>query len=199
MLMRNLFKATVFAIALVPVGGTYYATPAYAEMVFNRGNSADPESLDPHKTSTVYEANILKDLFEGLVVQDLIDRPEAVSPAWAFVIETLGYAISWAAFPLIAIVATQLLGLSRNYAAMIIAANWAAVIQIGAFLVAVALGFVLPAFAGFVVTLATVAILVYQWFVFRTALNTTGGIAIALVLVDLLVNAAISLTADSLL
>jgi hypothetical protein len=50
-----------------------------------------------------------------------------------------------------------------------------------------------------VVTLATVAILVYQWFVFRTALNTTGGIAIALVLVDLLVNAAISLTADSLL
>ena len=133
-----------------------------------------------------------------LVVQDLIDRPEAVSPAWAFVIETLGYAISWAAFPLIAIVATQLLGLSRNYAAMIIAANWAAVIQIGAFLVAVALGFVLPALAGFTVTLATVAILVYQWFVFRTALNTTGGIAIALVLVDLLANAAISLTADSL-
>jgi hypothetical protein len=134
-----------------------------------------------------------------LVTQDLIGRPGELSPAWAFVVETLGYAISWAAFPLIAVVATQLLGLTRNYAAMIIAANWAAVIQIGAFLVAVALGFVLPAFAGFVVTLATVAILVYQWFVFRTALNTTGGIAIALVLVDLLVNAAISLTADSLL
>ena len=31
-------------------------TGAFAEMVFNRGNSADPESLDPHKTSTVYEA-----------------------------------------------------------------------------------------------------------------------------------------------
>ena len=134
-----------------------------------------------------------------LVMQDLLGRPEAVSPAWALVVETLGYAISLAAFPLVAVVVTQLLGLSRNYAAMIIAANWAAVIQIGAFLVAVALGFVLPAFAGFVVTLATVAILVYQWFVFRTALNTTGGIAIALVLVDLLVNAAISLTADSLL
>jgi len=70
MMMRNLFKATVFAAALISVGGTYYATPAYAEMVFNRGNSADPESLDPHKTSTVYEANILKDLYEGLVVQD---------------------------------------------------------------------------------------------------------------------------------
>ena len=43
---------------------------AFAETVWNRGNSADPESLDPHKTSTVYEAHILRDLFEGLVMQD---------------------------------------------------------------------------------------------------------------------------------
>lgn len=46
------------------------ATGAFAETVFNRGNSADPESLDPHKTSTVYEANILRDLFMGLMVQN---------------------------------------------------------------------------------------------------------------------------------
>jgi oligopeptide transport system substrate-binding protein len=43
---------------------------AFAETVLNRGNSADPESLDPHKTSTVYEANILRDLFSGLTAQD---------------------------------------------------------------------------------------------------------------------------------
>ena len=46
------------------------ATGAFAEVVFNRGNSADPELLDPHKTSTVYEANILRDLFSGLTVQN---------------------------------------------------------------------------------------------------------------------------------
>ncbi len=46
------------------------ATGAFAETVLNRGNSADPESLDPHKTSTVYEANILRDLFTGLTAQD---------------------------------------------------------------------------------------------------------------------------------
>ncbi|MFN0193957.1 MAG: peptide ABC transporter substrate-binding protein [Aestuariivirga sp.] len=45
------------------------ATGAFAEMVLNRGNSADPESLDPHKTSTVYEANILRDLFLGLTTE----------------------------------------------------------------------------------------------------------------------------------
>ena len=46
------------------------ATGAFAEVVFNRGNSADPESLDPHKTSTVYEANILRDLFMGLTTAE---------------------------------------------------------------------------------------------------------------------------------
>lgn len=46
------------------------ASGAFAEVVYNRGNSADPESLDPHKTSTTYEANILRDLFSGLMVQD---------------------------------------------------------------------------------------------------------------------------------
>jgi len=46
------------------------ATGAFAETVLNRGNSADPESLDPHKTSTVYEANILRDIFVGLMTQD---------------------------------------------------------------------------------------------------------------------------------
>ena len=46
------------------------ASGAFAEVVFNRGNSADPESLDPHKTSTVYEAHILRDLFLGLTTED---------------------------------------------------------------------------------------------------------------------------------
>jgi hypothetical protein len=134
-----------------------------------------------------------------LVAQELFTRADEVSPAWAFVIETLAYGIGWAAFPVVAIGVTHLLGLSRNYAAMIIAANWAVVIQVGVFIAAVGLSFVLPVLGGLVVTLATGAILFYQWFVIRTALDTTAGIAIALVVVDLLVNSAVNLTADSLL
>ena len=42
----------------------------WSEVVYNRGNSADPESLDPHKVETTYEAHILRDLFHGLVMQD---------------------------------------------------------------------------------------------------------------------------------
>jgi len=69
MLLKNFLKATVFAVSLSVAGGAMVA-PSFAEVVYNRGNAADPESLDPHKTSTVYEAAILRDLFEGLVMQD---------------------------------------------------------------------------------------------------------------------------------
>lgn len=43
---------------------------ASAEVVYNRGTAADPETLDPHKTSTTYEADIMRDLFDGLVMPD---------------------------------------------------------------------------------------------------------------------------------
>src|SRR5436190_6808752 len=62
---KTLFKLTA-AIALAGM----LAGAASAEMVWNRGNSCEPESLDPHKTSAVCEANILRDLFEGLVMSD---------------------------------------------------------------------------------------------------------------------------------
>ncbi len=38
--------------------------------VYRRGNDADPETLDPHRSSTVAEAHILRDLYEGLVAYD---------------------------------------------------------------------------------------------------------------------------------
>src|SRR5258706_9424816 len=64
--MNKSLRSLLLATALVTI--SYSA--AFADMIYNRGNSADPESLDPHKTSTVYEAHILRDLFEGLVMQD---------------------------------------------------------------------------------------------------------------------------------
>lgn len=45
-------------------------TQSTAETVYHRGNTGDPETLDQHKTSTIYERNILLDLYEGLVVHN---------------------------------------------------------------------------------------------------------------------------------
>lgn len=38
--------------------------------LYRRGNDADPGTLDPHKSSTVAEAHILRDLYEGLLTYD---------------------------------------------------------------------------------------------------------------------------------
>ncbi len=52
-------------LASTLVAGLAHAASAATYM---RGNDGNPETLDQHKTSTVAEANILRDLYEGLVV-----------------------------------------------------------------------------------------------------------------------------------
>lgn len=44
------------------------AATSAAATTYVRGNDGDPETLDQHKTSTVAEANVLRDLYEGLVI-----------------------------------------------------------------------------------------------------------------------------------
>ena len=50
---------------------SFLSADALAEMVWNRGANGDVASLDPQKTSTVEEFNILNDLFEGLMTTDV--------------------------------------------------------------------------------------------------------------------------------
>ncbi len=46
------------------------ATAGSAQGVLMRGNDTDPATLDHHKTSTIAEANVIRDLYEGLVTED---------------------------------------------------------------------------------------------------------------------------------
>jgi len=64
--MSSWIKRTALAaVATAALMGAMNA--ASAEVVYNRGNTGEPETLDTHKTSTVQEAHILRDLLEGLV------------------------------------------------------------------------------------------------------------------------------------
>ncbi|MXN65828.1 peptide ABC transporter substrate-binding protein [Stappia sp. GBMRC 2046] len=60
--MYKSFRTGLLAAALVAAT----SLTAAAEVVYHRGNNADPETLDQHKTSTVYEGHILRDIYEGL-------------------------------------------------------------------------------------------------------------------------------------
>jgi oligopeptide transport system substrate-binding protein len=62
--------AGVLALAAILAGPVGIIAPAAAGNVLRMANMSEPETLDPHKTSTVIESNILRNLFEGLVVLD---------------------------------------------------------------------------------------------------------------------------------
>ncbi len=64
-MLARLLRA-VLALAFALAGPAH----ALAQTVYERGNDGDPETLDPHKTSTTSEAHLLRDLFEGLVIHD---------------------------------------------------------------------------------------------------------------------------------
>lgn len=56
---------------------------AHGQAILTRGNHQDPASLDPHRISTVYEHNIILDLFEGLTASDAHGKPApAVAQDW---------------------------------------------------------------------------------------------------------------------
>lgn len=62
-------KTTTFvAIATFSIFFSSFST-AFAESVLHRGNGAEPETLDIHQSTGVPEANILRDLFEGLITE----------------------------------------------------------------------------------------------------------------------------------
>ncbi len=61
---RHLFRAAALAAA------TLLSTAAFAQVTFNRGNDGDPETLDVQKGSTVTEAHLMRDLYEGLMIHN---------------------------------------------------------------------------------------------------------------------------------
>jgi oligopeptide transport system substrate-binding protein len=58
-----------FLLLSALLSGLLLSQAAQAEMVLNRGNGAEPETLDPHQGTGFPEALIIYDLFEGLTAR----------------------------------------------------------------------------------------------------------------------------------
>lgn len=65
------FRRAIRPLALASGLFLAMAGAAMAQVMFHRGNDGDPETLDAHKTSTVSEAHLLRDLSEGLVIHHI--------------------------------------------------------------------------------------------------------------------------------
>lgn len=115
-------------------------------------------------------------------------------------IEVISYALGWIAFPLVAVFLARMLGLGSRYIALVVANNWAAVLQVSLVALSViAAGFLPESQQGPLTLTAILAALAYQWFVIRTALQASGLIALGLVVLDVLMSLMLNLTVDRFL
>ena len=106
----------------------------------------------------------------------------AAAPPRSIAADVVGYPLLWLVFPLLLAAAAKPLGLARSYAAGVIAFNWAQVVIMAVMLPITVLALTggLGPFGALLYLSGYAASLFYTWFVLRTALETTGGIAAAL-------------------
>jgi hypothetical protein len=116
-------------------------------------------------------------------------------------VETIAYVISWVAFPLVMLPVTQRLGRAHRFFDFMVPYNWSQVPQ-SALFVLVGLGtesgILGAAPAQAIEVVAAVAVLVYEWFIARVALEVTASAAVLVVFVDLVLGVIVSNIAGSL-
>ncbi|MGI9499922.1 MAG: hypothetical protein ACR2P3_07790 [Geminicoccaceae bacterium] len=143
-----------------------------------------------------FAAVLLAPFYMLSIGQDVM-TPEGGFSLWAALVHLFTYGISWVVFPLVAFFVTDLLGLGQRFTALVVAVNWSSVLTFGILTVSIGfVGLVQQSFAELALIAVTASLVVYHWFVIKTALETTTAIAIAFVLFNFLLGAMLHQVAD---
>jgi len=118
------------------------------------------------------------------------------SGGWRIVtVETIGYVVAWVAFPLLMLNVVRWIGRAHRFFDFMVPYNWCQVPQSALFVLVglVSAGGVLSTQASEAMDMAAaIATLLYEWFIARVALDTTGLVAIFVVLLDLVLGVFVS-------
>jgi branched-subunit amino acid transport protein AzlD len=116
-------------------------------------------------------------------------------------VETIAYVVAWVAFPLAMLRVTRWINRSHRFFDFMVPYNWSQLPQ-SALFVLVGLQAESQAVsvqpAQVIEIAAAIAVLAYEWFIARVALETTASAAALVVLVDLVLGVLISHVASSL-
>lgn len=109
-------------------------------------------------------------------------------------VEVIAYVIQWTAYPVIAASITESMGRGHRWVRLVVAGNWASVIQMAAFLPVAILALMVPGGGGVAMVglMVTVLLLVYQVYVTHAALEVPFLPAATLVLLNVLLSGLIS-------
>ena len=136
-----------------------------------------------------------------LVMRVTIAEWERSGGFYIIVVETIAYVIAWVAFPLAMLTVTRWLNRSHRFFDFMVPYNWSQLPQ-SALFVLVGLQSTSDAIsaqpAQVIEIAAAIAVLGYEWFIARVALETTAAAAALVVLVDLVLGVLISHVASSL-
>ncbi len=116
-------------------------------------------------------------------------------------IETIGYVIAWVAFPLVMLPVSRWIGREHRFFDFMVPYNWCQLPESLLF-VLVGLesesGILGDPIAQTIEIAAAIAVLVYEWYIARVALETSRGAATLVVLVDLVLGVIVSRATGSL-
>ena len=116
-----------------------------------------------------------------------------------FAVETIGYVIGWVAYPLVILPLSRALDREERFLVFLVAYNWSQVPQTTLFVLVAVAGAVLPqSVAEAAAVAATIAVVVYEWFIARVGLDVPGPAAALVVLVDLLLGTVVARIAEGL-
>ncbi|MEE9317791.1 MAG: hypothetical protein V3U48_05825, partial [Rhodospirillales bacterium] len=115
---------------------------------------------------------------------------------------TIAYVIAWVAFPVIMATVTKAIDRERHFIRFIVAYNWAGVLHNALYLPIVIFGMaglLAQAGANTLALLAISLIIIYTWFITRTALDVTGAQAAGIVGLDFLISIFINAVANGMI
>ena len=130
----------------------------------------------------------------------MVSNPEALPTAsWprTVAVFAIAYVIAWTSFPVVMTVVAEILDRRDQFIRLIVAYNWSAVIQVAVLLPVAVLVAAGGGGASVLLYFAVMAaIMVYLWFIVRTALDVPGPTAAALVGLDFVINLLINGVVD---
>jgi hypothetical protein len=116
-------------------------------------------------------------------------------------VETIAYVVSWVAFPLLMLHIAHWLGRDHRFLAFMVAYNWSQIPQTVLLTIIgldAATGLLPPNLMHFVEAIATIAVLVYEWYIARVALAVTGAQAALVVIIDVVLGTTLGRVAQGL-
>jgi len=152
--------------------------------------------------NSFYAAVIVLPAYALLLTIRLWGQVEDTPLLQVLTVEAIAYVVGWTAFPLVLHRLAALMGKTDRYPGTVAAYNWSSVVQIAVYLPVIVLsasGLLPSTLSEGLVFGVMMAMLTYQWFVLRTALDLSGLAAAALVMLDLFLSATITGFSDGLL